>query len=155
MIHVIKWTRSIFPLCFCILQAIKNWTVGRSRNKANIDAHMSYILNGAPLHHSECSNSIENGVVSVYPGLPHSFASLGPWSWQRWQKRFEIGGGVNNSWWDEQFVCVLTHAHARGVWGYLPLGKFCKLDALRLLLRPLLAQSGTTVIIVICISSHV
>ena len=42
MIHVIKWTRSIFPLCFCILQAVKKWTVGRPRNKANIDAHMSY-----------------------------------------------------------------------------------------------------------------
>ena len=26
-------------------------------------------------------------------------------------------------------MCVLTHAHARGVWGYAPLGKFCKLDA--------------------------
>ena len=30
------------------------------------------------------------------------------------------------------------------VWGYTPPEKFCKLNALRLLLRPLLAQSGTT-----------
>ena len=42
-------------------------------------------------------------------------------------------------------MCVLMHAHATGVWGYAPPGKFCRLDALRLLLRPLLAQSGTTV----------
>ena len=65
MIHVIKWTRSIFPLCFCILQAVKKWTVGRPRNKANINAHMSYtsLMEGSPLHHSECSNAIENGVV--------------------------------------------------------------------------------------------
>ena len=65
----------------------------------------------------------------------------------RW-KTFEIGGG-------ERFVCMHKHAHARGVWGYAPPGKFSKLDALRLLLRPLLAQSGTTVIIVICTSLHV
>ena len=38
-------------------------------------------------------------------------------------------------------MCVRTHA--RGVWGYAPPGK---LDALRLLLRPLMAQSGTTVV---------
>ena len=48
-------------------------------------------------------------------------------------------------------MCVRKHVHGRGVWGYVPPGKFCKLDALRLLLRPLLAQTGTTVIIVICI----
>ena len=45
-----------------------------------------------------------------------------------------LEGGVNDSWWDERFMCVLTHTHARGVWGYLPPGKFGKLDALRLLL---------------------
>ena len=31
VIHVIKWT----SLCFCILQAIKNWTVGRPGNEAS------------------------------------------------------------------------------------------------------------------------
>ena len=55
----------------------------------------------------------------------------------------------------EHFVCVHKHAHARVVWGYTPPGKFCKLNALRLLLRPLLAQSGTTDTIVICTSLHV
>ena len=49
---------------------------------------------------------------------------------------------------------VYKHTHVRGIWGYVPLGKFCKLDALRVLLRPLLAQSGTTVI-VICVSSYI
>ena len=50
---------------------------------------------------------------------------------------------------------VRKHTHATGVWGYAPSGKFCKLDAMKLLLRPLLAQSGTTVIIVVCMSLHV
>ena len=40
-------------------------------------------------------------------------------------------------------MCVSKHAHDRGLWVYAPPGKFCKLDALRLLMRPLLAQSGT------------
>ena len=38
---------------------------------------------------------------------------------------------------------------------YAPPGKFCKLDALRVLLRPLFAQSSTTVIVVIRTSSYV
>ena len=50
-------------------------------------------------------------------------------------------------------VCMRA-GNARGVWGYALPGKFCKLDALRVLLRPRLAQSGTTVI-VICASSYV
>ena len=37
----------------------------------------------------------------------------------------------------------------------LPQENFEKLDALRVLLRLLLAQSGTTVIVVICMSSYV
>ena len=62
-------------------------------------------------------------------------------------------------------IRVRKHAHARGVrgdlgiWSIFPdspaAEKFCKLDALRLLLKPLLAQSGTTVTIVICASSQV
>ena len=36
-------------------------------------------------------------------------------------------------------LCVRKHAHARGVWWYAPPGN---LDTLRLLLRPLLAQTG-------------
>ena len=47
--------------------------------------------------------------------------------------------------------CVGTQArcvrNARVVWGYAPSGKFCKFDALRVLLRPILAQSGTSVIV--------
>ena len=41
-------------------------------------------------------------------------------------------------------ICVLGESG-----GMLPQENVCKLDALRLLLRPLLAQSGTTVILVI------
>ena len=50
------------------------------------------------------------------------------------------GGGGNDS-----CVCISMHVPGGGVWGYAPPGKFCKLDALRLLLimRPLLAQSST------------
>ena len=82
---------------------------------------------------------LEKGVSSV-----HLIAILGNGS----GRHLRLANG-------ERFVCVRKHAHAWGVWGYAPTGKFCKLDALRLLLRPLLAQTGTTVIIVICTSSHV
>ena len=37
VIHIIKWTRP-FPL-FYILQAIKNWTVGRPENEARLSTH--------------------------------------------------------------------------------------------------------------------
>ena len=67
---------------------------------------------------------------------------------QRWRKTFEMRGG-------ELFVCVCKHAHSRGVWEYAPPEKFCQLDVLRVLLRPLLAQSGTAVIVVICVSLYV
>ena len=50
---------------------------------------------------------------------------------QRRQKTFDIGGANNLC------VCLRTH-----MLGYTPPGKFCKLDALRLLLRPLLAQAA-------------
>ena len=53
------------------------------------------------------------------------------------------GGGGGGGGEGERFVCVRKHAHARG---YAPPGTFCKLDALRLLLRPLLAQTGVRVI---------
>ena len=66
-------------------------------------------------------------------------------------RHLRLGGGGGG----RSVVCVRKHAHARGVWGYAPPGKFCKLDALRVLLRPLLAQRGTTVIVVICTSSYV
>ena len=46
-----------------------------------------------------------------------------------------------------QARCVRKDTHARVVWGYAPSGKFCKFDALRVLLRPILAQSGTSVIV--------
>ena len=39
-------------------------------------------------------------------------------------------------------MCVHKHTHARGDLGVSPQEKFCKLDALRLLLRPLLAQAA-------------
>ena len=53
-------------------------------------------------------------------------------------------------------MCVHKHANGRGVWGYARPGKFGKLDALRVVLRPLWPmQSGTTVIVVICASSYV
>ena len=55
------------------------------------------------------------------------------------------GGGANDS-----CACV----RKKNMLGYASPGKFCKLDALRLFLRPLSAQSGTTVIVVICMSSH-
>ena len=51
-------------------------------------------------------------------------------------------------------MCVRKHANVSVVWGDASPDKFCKLDALRTLLKPLLAQSGTTVI-VICMSSYV
>ena len=38
-----------FPLHFCILQAIKNWTVGRPRNKANSQALPEIILIFLPI----------------------------------------------------------------------------------------------------------
>ena len=40
VIHVIKWTRPSH-LHFCILQAIKNWTVGRPGNKARLNIFSS------------------------------------------------------------------------------------------------------------------
>ena len=57
-------------------------------------------------------------------------------------------GGVG-----ERFVCVRRpkHAHAREVWGYASSGKFCKWDALRLLLT----FWGHFWLNVICTSSHV
>ena len=33
VIHVVKCSQA-FPLCVCILQVVKNWTVGRPRNEA-------------------------------------------------------------------------------------------------------------------------
>ena len=66
---------------------------------------------------------------------------------RRW-KAFEIGG-VNN-------FCVYVSVHMLGgSLGMLPQEKFAKLDTLRLLLRPHLAQSNTTVTIVTCMFSHV
>ena len=38
-----------FPLSFCILQAIKNWTVGRPRNEANSQALPKIILIFLPI----------------------------------------------------------------------------------------------------------
>ena len=31
-----------FPLSFCILQTIKNWTMGRPGNEATVIVHMTY-----------------------------------------------------------------------------------------------------------------
>ena len=82
-----------------------------------------------------------------------NFSVYIPWMVQisiRYQlrrKTFETGGGTDS------FACISTHMLG-GSGGMFPQEKFL-LDALRLLLRPLFAQSGTTVIIVICTSSHV
>ena len=63
------------------------------------------------------------------------------------KKNIQIGG--------KQTICLHKYAHAREVWEYAPSKLFGKLDALRLPLRSLLAQSGTTVIILICTSLYV
>ena len=55
------------------------------------------------------------------------------YSQQRW-KRFERGGGGGGG--GQRFVYL-------GSGGMLPQENFCKIDTLRLLLRPLLPQSGT------------
>ena len=57
-------------------------------------------------------------------------------------RHLKLGGG------NCMLVCVCKHTNAMGVWGYVPPQKVCKLDALRVLLRPLLAESGTTVIVI-------
>ena len=63
------------------------------------------------------------------------------------RKTFEIGGGGGGG-----GGTIRVRAYACESGGMLHPKK---LDALRLLLSPLLAQSGTAVIIVICTTSHV
>ena len=57
IIHVMKYTCT-FPLCFCIMQAIKNWTVGSPGNEVNKpDERLQCVV--------ECLPRVDTDVIHV------------------------------------------------------------------------------------------
>ena len=56
----LPWHRPVFDRlqCSCILQAIKNWTVGRPGNKASLSTHR-HVLKSLHLHdYKTCNKSL-------------------------------------------------------------------------------------------------